>query len=182
VWFLPDTTFFLATHEGSQVWHVDAGGIAHVFLDGQSGDSHHSGDNENYRTLGLKVSEVRAVTVDYQGNVIVTENDCGYIRKVSKRNSGVLLHSSFNRSGANTFSVIFSSRTIILRFSLSTHTPVEVWIVDVHGRIQKNIPTHSVVSGLHEIRIPQAILPPGVYFLRCQHQALLPSHQFVVLQ
>lgn len=90
VWCLPDNSLFLATHEGSRVWYMDTEGIMHIFLDGREGDKYHSGDGQNYRTPGAKVSEVRAVTVDYQGNVLVTENDRGFIRNISRVNSGVL--------------------------------------------------------------------------------------------
>lgn len=84
VWFLPDNTYFLATHEGSQVWYIDEAANVHLFLDGMEGDEFHSGDGEDFQTPGYKISEARAVTVDYQGNVLVTENDRGFIRKISK--------------------------------------------------------------------------------------------------
>ena len=56
--------------------------MIHLFLDGD--DDAHSGDGEPYNTPGLKISEARAISVDPKGNVIVTENDCGYIRVVEK--------------------------------------------------------------------------------------------------
>lgn len=84
VWFLADGGFFVGTHEGNQVWYVDPQGIAHLFLDG--GDGHaHSGDGQYFRTPGKKVSEVRAVTVAPNGDVLVTENDFGYVRVVRHR-------------------------------------------------------------------------------------------------
>ena len=86
VWFLDDGGYFLATHEGSQVWYVDTAGIIHLFLDGQPDDVH-AGDGERFDTPGPKVSEVRGISVDADGNVIITENDCGYIRKVAKINN-----------------------------------------------------------------------------------------------
>lgn len=82
VWFLDDNSFFLGTHEGSQIWYVDISGRIHLFLDGRNGDEYHTGDGENYRTPGYKISEVRSVTVDYNGNVLITENDKGYVRKI----------------------------------------------------------------------------------------------------
>lgn len=84
VWFLPDGGFFVGTHEGNQVWYVDPQGVSHLFLDG--GDGHaHSGDGQYFRTPGKKVSEVRAVTVAPNGDVLVTENDFGYVRVVRHR-------------------------------------------------------------------------------------------------
>ena len=80
VWFLPNGGYFLATHEGSQIWYVDTSGIIHLFLDGQP--RAHSGDGEYFKMPGFKVSEVRAITMDRDGNIIITENDTGFIRKI----------------------------------------------------------------------------------------------------
>jgi hypothetical protein len=80
IWFLPTGGYLLATHEGSQVWYVDVSGIIHLFLDGSPGA--HAGDGAYFHTPGPKVSEVRAVTMDKQGRVIVTENDGGFVRTI----------------------------------------------------------------------------------------------------
>jgi len=85
VWFLPGGGYFLATHEGSQVWYVDTGGYIHLFLDGGKDDSIHFGDGGHFLAPGPKISEARSVSVDVSGNVIVTENDLGYIRMVERR-------------------------------------------------------------------------------------------------
>ena len=66
---------------GSQVWYVDTAGIIHLFLDGSPSDAH-AGDGEPFDAPGLKVSEVRGISLDRDGNVIITEHDCGYVRKV----------------------------------------------------------------------------------------------------
>jgi len=84
VWVLEDNSYFLATHEGSQIWYVDTAGIAHLFINGKEGDENHTGDGMNFRTPGYKVSEVRAITADYQGNLLITENDMGFIRRLDK--------------------------------------------------------------------------------------------------
>ena len=34
------------------------------------------------RAPGPKVSEVRSVTMDAEGNILITENDAGYVRKI----------------------------------------------------------------------------------------------------
>ncbi len=81
VWFLEDGSYFLATHEGNQVWMVDTSGLIYRFLDG-AGDAH-AGDGEPFDTPGAKISEARSVSVDSRGNVIITEHDCGYIRVVA---------------------------------------------------------------------------------------------------
>lgn len=79
-----DGGFFVGTHEGNQVWWVAPEGTIHLFLDG--GDGHvHAGDGRYFRSPGKKVSEVRSVALDRAGNVLIVENDFGYVRKVSLR-------------------------------------------------------------------------------------------------
>lgn len=82
VWFLNDNSYFVATHEGSQIWYIDVLGRIHLFLNGKDGDQYHSGDGENYRTPGYKISEPRSVSVDHEGNVLIVENDKGFVRKI----------------------------------------------------------------------------------------------------
>ena len=82
IWFLPSGAFFVATHRGSQVWYVDTAGYIHVF----------SMATALARTLvtahgstilpRARVSECRAVTLGFDGNLLITENDIGYVRKV----------------------------------------------------------------------------------------------------
>ena len=81
IWFLPTGAYFLATDAGSQVWYVDTAGYIHLFLNGAP--SFHTGDGSwFYDPTALKLSAVRQITMDYAGNLIITENDAGYIRKV----------------------------------------------------------------------------------------------------
>lgn len=82
VWFLPNGAFFVCTHRGSQVWYVDTGGSIHLFLNGFRSENH-AGDGTWFYAPGeLRVSECRAVTLDRDGNLLLTEHDAGYIRKV----------------------------------------------------------------------------------------------------
>jgi len=81
VWALPNRGYLLATHEGSQILYLDAGGVIHVFVDGARGNIH-AGDGDYFYSPGLKVSEVRSVSVDSQGNVLITESDYGYVRRI----------------------------------------------------------------------------------------------------
>lgn len=82
--FTDDGGFFVGTHEGNQLWWVAPEGTLHLFLDG--GDNHaHGGDGRYFRSPGKKVSEVRSVALDRAGNVLVVENDYGYVRKVAVR-------------------------------------------------------------------------------------------------
>jgi len=81
VWFVDTGGYLLGTHEGNQVWYVDMKGVLHLVLDG--GNNHvHAGDGLFFRAPGKKVSEVRAITIDPLGRVLVTENDYGYIRAI----------------------------------------------------------------------------------------------------
>ncbi len=81
IWPLPTGGYLLATHEGSQVLYVDPSGIIHIFLNGSYGGTH-SGDGEWFHSPGFKISEARAVTMDTAGNILITENDRGYIRQI----------------------------------------------------------------------------------------------------
>ena len=80
IWFLDNGAYFLATHEGSQVWYVDTAGIIHLFVDGQVGA--HSGDRQYFHSLGFKISQPRQITLTSEGDMLVTENDSGYVRRI----------------------------------------------------------------------------------------------------
>jgi hypothetical protein len=80
VWPVPTGGYLLATHEGSQILYVDSAGILHVLLDGYPGYSY--GDGEWFYTPGWKVSEVRSVSMDPHGNILIVESDYGYLRQV----------------------------------------------------------------------------------------------------
>ncbi|HXJ72695.1 MAG TPA: hypothetical protein VNM37_07570 [Candidatus Dormibacteraeota bacterium] len=81
VWPLPNGGYLLATHEGSQVLYMDPAGVLYMFVDGEAGDVH-AGDGQWFHAPGLNVTEVRSVTMDHQGNILITENDFGYVRKI----------------------------------------------------------------------------------------------------
>ena len=81
VWPVPNGGYLLATHAGSQVLYVDPAGIIYVFVAGQIGGAH-SGDGAWFHAPGFKVTEVRSVTMDYEGNILVVENDFGYVRRI----------------------------------------------------------------------------------------------------
>jgi hypothetical protein len=75
--------FFAGTHEGCQLWFIDGGGVAHLFLDGAK--DAHAGVGEAWDTPGKKVSELRSVTVDTRGNVIIVDDDRGFVRSVQRK-------------------------------------------------------------------------------------------------
>lgn len=82
VWAHPDGGFFVATHKGGQVWYVDGAGAIHLFVDGDADDSH-AGDGLRFDDPQVRISEPRGVTMDPVGNVLITEHDGGFIRRVN---------------------------------------------------------------------------------------------------
>ena len=82
VW--PRTTggFFVGTHEGCQIWYVDSAGMAHLFVDGSRAS--HGGDGQAYDAPGKKVSELRSLALDANENLIIVENDLGFVRVVRR--------------------------------------------------------------------------------------------------
>lgn len=81
VWPVPNGGYLLATHAGSRVLYVDPAGILYVFVAGQDGGAH-SGDGSWFHSPGLKVTEVRSVAMDHAGNILIVENDFGYVRQI----------------------------------------------------------------------------------------------------
>lgn len=81
VWPFPTGGYLLATHEGSQVLYVDPAGIIHIFVNGSNG-GFHTGDGQWFHSPGYKISETRAASMDSKGNILITENDSGYVRQI----------------------------------------------------------------------------------------------------
>lgn len=75
--------FFAGTHEGCQLWFIDAAGVARLFLDGEK--DAHAGIGEAFDTPGKKVSELRSVSLDAAGNVYVVDDDRGFVRVVERK-------------------------------------------------------------------------------------------------
>lgn len=80
VWRLPNGGYLFGLHEGNQVLYVDSANIVHVLVDGQSGA--HSGDGEWFYAPGYKLGQVRSVTLDSAGNILIVEGDAGYVRQI----------------------------------------------------------------------------------------------------
>src|SRR6266849_1363737 len=82
IWFLPSGAYFLATDAACQVWYVDTDGYIHLCLNGNfyahAGDGSWFYDDPTSEKLGA----VRQITMDYDGNLLITESDAGYVRKV----------------------------------------------------------------------------------------------------
>ncbi|MGI9244516.1 MAG: hypothetical protein ACR2RV_27190 [Verrucomicrobiales bacterium] len=81
--FRPDGSFFVCTHKGEHaVWFVDTAGLIWKFIDGAN--NNHSGDGFPVcdRRQNM-ISEPRAVTIAPNGDLLITENDDGYIRRIT---------------------------------------------------------------------------------------------------
>jgi hypothetical protein len=85
VWFLPNGGFFIGEHDpGNRIWYVDPAGIIHRWMNGNSVNNKRVGDGKwFYENPALaKVSRVRAVNTDPFGNIIITESNYGYVRRI----------------------------------------------------------------------------------------------------
>lgn len=54
--------------------------ILHVLVKGDTDD--HCGDGQWSYTPGYKFGQLRSVTTDNQGNLLIVENDTGYVRRI----------------------------------------------------------------------------------------------------
>ena len=89
VWFLPNGGFFISEHDagnslGNRIWHVDPAGVIHRWMNGSSANNFRVGDGEwfNSNPNQAKLSRVRCVNTDPFGNLIITESNYGYIRRI----------------------------------------------------------------------------------------------------
>lgn len=83
VCFLPTGGFIVGCHHGNDIFYVDiAGRIYMLFNGGKDVEDHHGDGTWFFNTAEKRVSQIRAVTVDWDGNLLITENDAGYVRKL----------------------------------------------------------------------------------------------------
>jgi len=89
VWFIPNGGFLIGEHDagnnlGSRIWYVDPAGIIHRWMNGGSADVKRVGDGQWFyaNPTQRKVSRVRAVNTDPFGNIIITESNFGYVRRI----------------------------------------------------------------------------------------------------
>lgn len=161
VWFLEDNSYFVATHEGSQIWYIDTDNIIHLFLDGRDGDEYHSGDGENYRTPGFKISEPRSISVDYDGNILIVENDYGYVRKVEKEYIEEYTTSINNRNTFRSIKAFPSPTQNSLYLNINNiDNIIKIEITDVQGQIvyndfqvTKSLDVSSLTSGFYILNV-----------------------------
>ena len=85
IWFIPNGGFFIGEHDpGNRIWYVDPAGIIHRWMNGSGADNKRAGDGQwFYNNPALaKVSRVRSVNADPNGNLIITESNYGYVRRI----------------------------------------------------------------------------------------------------
>jgi hypothetical protein len=81
VWQPPIGGYFLATDYGAQFLYVDITGVIHIFVNGQNDD--HAGDGQwFYSPANYYFGQLRSVSMDNQGNLLIVENDVGYVRRI----------------------------------------------------------------------------------------------------
>jgi hypothetical protein len=72
--------YFVGLYQGAQIWFIEWSGIAHLFLDGSL--TSHAGDGLNWDTPGKKINDIRALSLDKDGNLLFVDADVGYGRRV----------------------------------------------------------------------------------------------------
>lgn len=81
--FRPDGTYFIASQESGSIWFVDSANLIWRIIDGDDDKDTHGGNGQPLTVAGLKISEPRAVAIAPNGDLLVTENDRGIIRRVT---------------------------------------------------------------------------------------------------
>lgn len=74
---------FVGLHDECRVLYIDATGITHLILRGTA--QAHGGDGEAWSTPGDKIGELRSLTIDFAGNLILVEKDEGFVRVLRAR-------------------------------------------------------------------------------------------------
>jgi DNA-binding beta-propeller fold protein YncE len=83
--FTPDGGYFLCTHKGGDVWYVDTTGIIHLFVQGRGTGNRNEGNGLHPPITTLDaLSEPRSVALAPNGDLLISTNDTGYIRRVRR--------------------------------------------------------------------------------------------------
>jgi hypothetical protein len=86
VWFIPNGGFFVGEHDpGNRIWYIDPAGIIHRWMNGSTtATSYGIGDGQWFyaNPTQAKVTRVRSVVTDFSGNLIITESNYGFIRRI----------------------------------------------------------------------------------------------------
>lgn len=184
VWFLEDNSYLLATHEGSQVWYVDLSDTIHLFLDGREGDEYHSGDGENFQTPGFKISEARGVSMDSYGNILIIENDLGFIRRIAKKGFSSIHENYLVQMTPSAFAYpnpLYNSTSI--QYTVNNPGFVALKILDHSGRIIEVLKDEYHNQGNYEIDWQRSeLLPDGMYFIRLESGRYSQTQKLVLIK
>ncbi len=85
IWFIPNGGYFLSEHDpGNRIWYVDPAGIIHRWMNGSRNNNFRVGDGQWFyaNPATPKVSRVRSINADPNGNLIITESNYGYVRRI----------------------------------------------------------------------------------------------------
>ena len=82
IWLMPNGAYFLGTDAGSQLWYVDLAGRIHLMLHGSSAHAHAGDGQWFYNPQQPRLSKIRQITMDPLGNLLITEHDGGFVRKI----------------------------------------------------------------------------------------------------
>jgi len=83
--FLPNGGYLICEHSpGNCVWYVDPEGKVHRWLYGNSNNNAYAGDGGwFYANPSLAaISKPRSIVTDRRGNLIMVENDIGFVRRI----------------------------------------------------------------------------------------------------
>ena len=88
--FIPNGGFFVSEHDGganggNRIWYIDPAGNIHRWMNGSSSaNTYGLGDGQWFyaNPSAAKLSRVRAVNMDPFGNLIITESNYGYVRRI----------------------------------------------------------------------------------------------------
>lgn len=90
IWFIPNGGYFISEHDGgsaggNRIWYVDPAGLIHRWVNGSSSaNSYGLGDGQWFyaNPTMAKMSRVRSVNTDPNGNLIIVESNNGYVRRI----------------------------------------------------------------------------------------------------
>ena len=188
IWFMEDGSYLLATHEGSQIWYVDPSGIINLLLDGKDGDEYHSGDGEPFQSPGYKISEARSVSMDYNGNILITENDFGFIRKIAKKHT-TSINMSERRPEKIDLQVYpnpFNPQTEI-QYDIQHSTHVSIKIYNVLGSPIRTLVDKVEMAGYHVVTWDgkddnQHVVASGIYFCLMRAGSLIDTEKLLFVR
>jgi len=83
--FTAEGGYFLCTHKGGDVWYVDTTGLIHLFIQGRGSGNRNDGNGLAPPVTGFDaLSEPRSVALAPNGDLLISTNDTGLIRRVRR--------------------------------------------------------------------------------------------------